>query len=258
MPDALSLAAQDFGDVSKKRRIVIAHGLFGAGRNWGVIAKRLAGDRRVTTVDMRNHGDSPWSDNHDYPSMAADLAALIDEPVHVIGHSMGGKAAMALALMYPEKVDKLVVADIAPVTYSHTQMSVLDAMAGLSLSGIDRRSEANERLSDTLPDPGVRAFVLQSLDIANHRWSLNLDTLRAEMPKIMSFPQMSGSFFGPSLFLAGGNSDYVKTEQQPGILALFPNALFQTIPDAGHWLHAENPRAFEASVSTFLDGTTPG
>lgn len=236
--------------------LLIAHGLFGSARNWGVIAKRLSETREVIAVDMRNHGASPRSDSHSYPDLAEDLAEVIgDGPMDVLGHSMGGKAAMVLALAHPARVRRLIVADIAPVGYRHTQAHLIEAMRRVDLSHISRRSEAAVQLAE-VPDDGTRAFLLQSLDVAGQRWMLNLDTLAREMPQIIGFPEVSGQFEGPAFFLSGGASDYVLPDHRPGIKALFPNARFARIPDAGHWLHAEKPREFEAAVRAFLDAGT--
>ncbi|MEM7489630.1 MAG: alpha/beta fold hydrolase [Pseudomonadota bacterium] len=241
------------GDATDRPPLLIAHGLFGSARNWGVIAKRLSDDREVVAVDMRNHGGSFRSDDHSYDALAADLARVIgDRPHHVLGHSMGGKAAMVLALRHPEAVAGLVVADIAPVTYDHTQAHLIERMRAVDLSQVTRRSDAAAQLGD-VPDDGTRSFLLQSLDAAEKRWVLNLDALEAEMPKIMGFPEMSGHYDGPTLFLSGGDSDYVRPEHRNRIKALFPTARLAAIPGAGHWLHAQKPREFEAAIRAFLD-----
>lgn len=235
--------------------LLIAHGLFGSARNWGAVAKRLSADRQVITVDMRNHGDSPWNDAHDYPDMAADLAEVIAAHggrANVLGHSMGGKAAMALALTHPEAVNRLIVADIAPVAYGHSQAPMIDAMRAVDLSGVEKRSDADTQLARWIAEPPVRAFLLQSLDLRARRWRLNLDVLEAEMDKIIGWPAIEGRFDGPALFLSGAESDYVRPAHRDSIKALFPNARFAKIPGAGHWLHAEKPREFEAAVSAFL------
>ena len=246
------LAANRFGETGGSTPLLIAHGLFGSARNWGVIAKRMSSSRAVTAVDMRNHGESGWHDTHRYPDMADDLAAMIDDQSDVIGHSMGGKAAMFLALRHTEKVRKLVVADIAPVGYSHSQMPMIDAMRAIDLSQVQTRGDADRQMQPLVDDPGVRAFLLQSLDVKGKRWRLNLDVLAAEMDHTIGFPEVSGEFEGPSLFLSGANSDYVLREHRDRIKELFPNARFAKIPGAGHWLHAEKPREFEAAVEAFL------
>ena len=236
--------------------LLIAHGLFGSARNWGVIAKRLSDARRVIAADMRNHGASPWFDSHSYGDMAADLAEVIAAEggaADVLGHSMGGKAAMMLALEHPELVNRLIVADIAPVPYSHQQRHNIEAMRALDLSGIENRSDAGAQLAPRLEDPALADFFLQSLDVAGKRWRLNLDVLDREMEKILSFPDVAGSFDKPVLFLSGAESPYVSRDQRPQIKALFPQARFMKIPGAGHWLHAEKPREFEAAVRGWLD-----
>ncbi len=248
----MKLATIVHGEGGDRPPLLIAHGLFGSARNWGVIAKRLSGDRRVTAVDMRNHGDSPWADSHGYEDLAGDLADTLDGPSDVLGHSMGGKAAMVLALTRPDLVHRLVVADIAPVTYTHTQSHLIEAMRSLDLSGIALRSDADRALSATIEDKGVRAFLLQSLDVKEKRWRLNLPVLEAEMDRIIGFPDIAGRYEGPTLFLSGATSHYVQPEYRDRIKALFPNARFAKIPGAGHWLHAEKPREFEAAVAAFL------
>jgi len=230
--------------------LLIAHGLFGSARNWGVIARKLSETRPVITVDMRNHADSPWYDSHTYPDMAADLAQVMDRPMDVLGHSMGGKAAMVLAVQHPGLVRKLIVADIAPVAYTHDQHGPLNAMRRVQLDEVTTRADAKAQLGDL--GSGVADFLLQSLDMKDKCWRLNLDVLQAEMDRIIGFPQLDGQFDGPTLFLSGGKSDYVTADHRAPIKALFPNARFAKIPDAGHWLHAEQPRAFIGSVAAFL------
>ena len=238
--------------------LVIAHGLYGSGRNWGVIARRLADIRDVVAVDMRNHGASPWEARHGYPEMAADLAEVIGSlrgPVDLLGHSMGGKAAMHLALTAGHLVRRLVVADIAPVPYAHDQSQHIHAMRALDLGGVTTRGEADRRLAATVEDPGLRAFFLQSLDLkaeGGPRWRLNLDVLEAEMAKIVGWPGTAGRFEGPVLFLTGAESHYVKPAYREAIMAQFPKARFAKLPGAGHWLHADRPREFEAAVRVFL------
>ena len=231
--------------------LLIAHGLFGSARNWNVIAKRLSETRPVITVDMRNHGASPWFDTQSYADMAGDLAEVIDGQADDLGHSMGGKAAMVLALQHPEKVRKLIVGDIAPVAYSHSQMGPIEAMRGVDLGAISSRAEAQEQLGGL--EAGVDTFLLQSLDLKEKKWKLNLDVLDAEMAKIVGFPEVSGTFDRPALFLSGAKSVYVLPEYRRRIKALFSQAKFAKIPDAGHWLHAEKPREFEAAVTAFLN-----
>ncbi|MGZ9812215.1 alpha/beta fold hydrolase [Pseudoroseicyclus sp. H15] len=246
----LSISSHGTGGVP----LIIAHGLYGSGRNWNVIGKRLSDRGQVILPDMRNHGQSPWADSHGYADMAADLGELIEAhggQADVLGHSMGGKAAMVLALSRPELVRRLVVADIAPVSYGHSQIHVIEAARKLDLAALQSRAEAQEALE---LDAANAAFLLQSLDMKEKRWRLNLDVLEREMPRIVGFPEVEGQFEGPALFLSGGESDYVKPEHRERIKALFPAAKFAKIPGAGHWLHAEKPRETEAAVRAFLDG----
>jgi esterase len=238
--------------------LVIAHGLFGSARNWGAVSKRLSEERPVIALDLRNHGESGWSDEHSYPALAADVAEAIEAEggrADVLGHSMGGKAAMVVALTCPDLVRRLVVADIAPVAYSHTQIGYVRAMRALDLSGVTRRSEADRRLAAAVSDRAVRAFLLQSLvfEGGGATWRLNLPVLEAEMPEIMSFPALEARHAGPVLFLRGGASDYVRDAHLPRIHALFPSARVETLSGAGHWLHAEKPDAFAEAVAKFLN-----
>ncbi len=245
-----------FDSTGPAQPILIIHGLYGSGRNWGVIAKRLSDRGKIVAVDLRNHGDSFWSDSHGYPEMAADLAEVIEAQgmsMDVVGHSMGGKAAMVLALTRPDLVNRLIVADIAPVAYTHSQIQFIDAMRSVDLSRVEKRSDAAAQLAAHVQDPSLQAFFTQSLDVKGKRWTLNLDALANEMPKILGFPDVTGRFEKPTLFLSGAESDYVTPDHRPAIKALFPKARFAKLPGAGHWLHAEKPRAFEASVRAFLD-----
>jgi len=238
--------------------LVIAHGLFGSGRNWGGIARNLAQRRDVVAVDMRNHGTSPRFATQSYADMAGDLAEVIVSlggEADLLGHSMGGKAAMQLALTQPGLLRRLVVADIAPVAYAHNQTRNIDAMRGLDLTNLTTRAEADRRLGLSISDPALRAFFLQSLDLRVDpvQWRLNLDVLEAEMPGIISWPGTLGEFPRPALFLTGDSSDYVLPEHRDTIRALFAEARFARLPDAGHWLHADKPRAVEETVKVFLD-----
>lgn len=250
-----------YGVASVAPKLLIVHGLFGSARNWGAIAKRLSDTREVISVDMRNHGESFHDARHGYPEMAADLAAVIaaeGAPMDVLGHSMGGKAAMVLALTRPDLVRRLLVADIAPVAYGHSQSHLIAAMRALPLEGLASRAEADAALASAVEEASVRAFLLQSLDLKADppRWRLNLDVLEADMDRITGWPEeMDGRFDGPVLFLSGARSDYVRPEHRAVIKALFPEARFAKLPDTGHWLHAEQPRAFEATARMWFDAS---
>jgi pimeloyl-ACP methyl ester carboxylesterase len=254
----VQLASTVHGTPTDRPPLVVAHGLYGSGRNWGAIARRLAETRQVVAVDMRNHGDSPRSPDHSYAAMADDLAATIaglGGRADLLGHSMGGKAAMVLALSDPARLRRLIVADIAPVAYGHSQIGYARAMQAVDLAAVRRRSDADAALAAAVPEPGLRAFFLQSLavDPAGAAWKLNLPAIADEMPRIMDFPEVSGRFEGPVLFLTGGSSDYVRPEHWPRIRALFPAARHLAVPGAGHWLHADAPEAVAAAVAGFLD-----
>lgn len=249
-----------FSDTGSGRPLVILHGLFGSKRNWAGIAHRLAAVRRVVVPDLRNHGESPWDPRHDYPAMADDVADLIARrigpPADVIGHSMGGKAAMMLALTRPALVERLVVVDIAPVVSTGTPIEYVQAMRALPVERFTRRSELADALAPAISDRGVRNFL--SLNAAATEvglvWRVNLAALEHDFDKILGFPLIESgrSYLGPALFLTGGRSPYVRTEHRPEIERLFPAAEFETIPAAGHWVHADAPDAFVAAVSRFL------
>ena len=243
-----------FGD-EKSPPVMIVHGLYGSGKNWGVIAKRLSDQFFVITVDLRNHGDSPWLDTHNYHVMADDLVEVINSlniKPNIIGHSMGGKAAMVLALKRPNLVRNLIIADIAPVKYEHDQSQFIEAMQKVDLSKVEKRSDATLALSKFVEDKSLQNFFTQSLDIKAKRWKLNLKVLRSEMSEILSFPKIESEFSGHSLFLKGEKSDYIKPEHRKLIKSLFTKARFTTFKEAGHWLHAEKPREFESAARLFF------
>ena len=237
--------------------LLSVHGLFGSARNWRALATRVADSRLVITVDMRNHGESPWYPTHSYPDLAADLAEIAAPypPLDVLGHSMGGKAAMMLALTRPGHINRLLIADIAPVPYSHqqSQLTLITAMQALDLSATSRRI-ADDGLATSVPDPAVRAFLLQSLDFKSTppRWRLNLETLGREIALITGWPDVAGHFPGHVLFLSGALSDYILPDHRAAIKALFPAARFAELPGAGHWLHAEKPHEFEATLRAWF------
>ena len=241
--------------VNSSPPIMIIHGLYGSGRNWGVIAKRLSDKFYVVTIDLRNHGESPWFDSHNYHDMADDLVKVITSlniRPNIIGHSMGGKAAMVLALKNPDLVERLLIADIAPVTYKHDQSKFIEAMQKIDLSKIERRSDAIMALSNYVEDKSLQNFFTQSLDLKTKTWKLNLDILSSEMHEILGFPQIDGKFSGHTLFFKGEKSEYIRAEHREIINSLFIKARFATLKDAGHWLHAEKPREFENAARLFF------
>ena len=239
---------------SNKTPLLIVHGLYGSARNWGVISKRLSDEREIFAIDQRNHGDSQWCETQSYFDMAGDLQEFLEHfgSMAVLGHSMGGKAAMVLSILKPSLVEKLVIADIAPVSYFHDNTQYIRAMKNVKLDKLATRADAIIQLAESVPEPELRSFFAQSIDLKNKRCKLNLDVLESEMEKIISFPQLSGKFEKVSLFLSGALSNYLQITHRPTIKKLFPKAKFAKIPNAGHWLHAEKPREFEAAVRTFL------
>jgi pimeloyl-ACP methyl ester carboxylesterase len=243
--------------------LVILHGLLGQGRNWGSLSRRFGQGRRVLAVDLRNHGRSPWTDEHDYPLMAGDLAHLIDSKLggkaDVIGHSMGGKAAMVLALTRPELVRRLLVLDVAPVAYTHGDfIRYIEAMQAADLQ-TDRRSDIGDALMAAAPEEAIRAFLLSNLARGPEGffWQPNLEALRLNIGSILGWPAAAldgARYEGPTLFLSGGSSSYVRDAAHPAIRALFPAAQFHAIAGAGHWVHAENPGEFIAHANGFFAG----
>ncbi|MFC3168961.1 MULTISPECIES: alpha/beta fold hydrolase [Paracoccus] len=254
----MKLNHQSFGD-GDGLPVLLVHGLFGQGRNLGALARRLAERRRVVTVDMRNHGDSFHDPDHSYPALAGDLAetvAGLGGCVDLVGHSMGGKAAMVLALTHPGIVRKLAVLDIAPVAYGHSQTALIDAMEWLDLGAVDRRSAADAALADQVEDSGTRAFLLQSLDLKAQpkTWRLNLPALRDQMDNLVGWPGglPRGAFDGPVLEVAGERSDYVTEAGQAALRDHFPQARVVRVKGAGHWLHADAPEAVAQILVSYL------
>jgi len=241
--------------------VLIAHGLFGWKRNWAGIAKHLAETHRVFTIDMRNHGESPHAPEMSYIDMAADMASFIERKdlgaIPVIGHSMGGKAAMTLALSRPELVERLLVLDIAPVDYAHDYVDYIAAMQGIDLSNVTRRSDIEPVIAGVAEDRSVQAFLMQNLttaDTGGYRWRVNLDALQRHMAEIMSFPRFESAqaYTGPTLFLGGSELDRITPHYQGEIDRLFPAAEIDFIDKAGHWVHADQPEAVLKRLQAFL------
>lgn len=250
-----------FTETGSGEPLAVLHGLFGSGRNWATIAKRLGASHRVLAFDLRNHGGSPWAEDMSYRAMADDVTATLAaqgiERCDLIGHSMGGRTAMVLALARPEAVRRLVVVDIPPAPSSSGHLSYVEAMQALDLSGIRRRTEVDAMLADVVPDYPTRMFLLQNLvpgESGELRWRINLPAIEANMQALIGFPEIPGGtrFEGPTLFVTGANSDYVRDEHRAEIDRLFPNSELVEIPDAGHWVHAEQPEAFLDAVAGFL------
>jgi len=243
------------------RPLLILHGLFGSSSNWRAIARRLSKNAiEVVTADLRNHGASPWSDSMDYLAMAADVKALIrnkfDQSPMIAGHSMGGKVAICLALQEPSLITGLVAMDIAPISYHHNHLSLIEALRSLNLLNIHKRSEADASLAGPIPDPMLRGFLLQNLTYHNdcYDWRLNLPVLAQSMSTLTDFPEFppAAHYSGPTLFLRGANSHYIPDSALPVIEQLFPSAKVRSIANAGHWLHAEQPDAIVMALREFI------
>ncbi len=255
---AIDLAAQIFGE---GRPVIILHGLFGSQRNWGGIIRALAPDMQIHGLDLRNHGESPWADSMSYAEMADDVAHYIENkgigPVTLMGHSMGGKVGMRLAQTRPELLSRLVVVDIAPVSYHNEHYSkYVAAMQALPLDKITRRAEADAALKSDIPDDMLRAFLLQNMvsDSGSFSWRINLAGIGANMHHLIGYPEGDATFDKPTFFLAGERSNYIRPRDKERILTLFPQAKIDEIPDSGHWPHAEHPDRFLAMVRPLLKG----
>jgi pimeloyl-ACP methyl ester carboxylesterase len=257
--------------------VVFVHGLFGQGKNWTTIARGLADRHRVTLVDLPNHGHSPWTDRADYLDMAELLATELEglgEPVTLVGHSMGGKVAMQLALRRPELLRALVVVDVAPVEYpvrggrtddpdeeASPFAGYIDAMQAMDLGSLRTRADADRALRDAVRSPMVRSFLLQSLvreglgPGAGWRWRLNLDALERDLDQLRGFPDPppGARFDGPVLWIAGTNSTYVLPRDRARMDELFPTTRLVRIKNAGHWVHSEQPEIFVETLRRFLD-----
>jgi pimeloyl-ACP methyl ester carboxylesterase len=239
--------------------VLLLHGLFGAAKNLGVISRALSTRRRVVSIDLRNHGDSPHGAAMNYRVMAADVAetaaALGIGRAVVIGHSMGGKTAMTLALTRPELVERLAVLDIAPVTYHHGYDAFVAGMRSIVPTPAMTRAAADSALADYVPEAAFRSFLLNNLILGEHaHWRLGLEEIAAAMPDLVRWDDPeAGPYDGKAVFIRGANSDYVKPCAKAKIGALFPHSTIESIAGAGHWLHAEQPRAVVAALERFLD-----
>ena len=238
--------------------VVLIHGLFGSFENLGVIARSLSENYRVINVDVRNHGRSGHSNEMNYALMAEDLAQTLDalhiDKAAILGHSMGGKMAMAFALKYPQRVSKLILADIAPVGYPPRHNAIIAGLKAVDLAALQQRGDADKQLAQFIPEAGVRQFLLKSLikDADQFGWRFNLKALEQNYPELIAAPLAQGEFTGPTLFIKGGDSDYILPEHKATIMQLFPQAQAKIIQGTGHWLHAEKPAAFTKLVNDFL------
>jgi len=268
------LAARTIGDAGPP--VVFVHGLFGQGKNWTTVAKGLADRHRVTLLDLPNHGHSPWTDRVDYVDMArlvADELEQLDEPATLVGHSMGGKVAMQLALRRPELLRALVVVDVAPTAYPESGgrtddpdeeaspfAAYIAAMRAVDLDQLTTREDAEAALRSVVPSRMVRSFLLQSLvreglgTAGGWRWRLNLEALARDLGHLRGFPEPppGATFDGPVLWVAGANSTYVLPEDRARMDELFPATRLVRIKNAGHWVHSEQPEIFLETLRRFL------
>lgn len=247
-------------------RVIFLHGLFGQGKNWTGIAKSLSGDHRLTMVDLPNHGRSAWTDQVSYAEMAMAVGDLLSdqssEPATVIGHSMGGKVAMTLALLRPRLVDRLGVVDISPVRYGELSnfADYVRGMRALDLHTLPDRQSADTALQPYVPDETVRSFLLQNLRRVTDRtegpawrWQMNLHLLGDHLADLGEWlPLHTDAYPGPVLWLAGAQSRYITPDHAPTMRALFPRVQLVTVKNAGHWVHSEQPKVFEAALRRFL------
>lgn len=239
--------------------LIILHGLFGSLDNWGSMARRFAENFTVYIVDQRNHGKSPHHPDWDYPVMAHDLGDFMDQhgirTANLIGHSMGGKVVMQFANEHPQRIEKMVVADMAPITYQPHHSRIIEALNDLDLSQLEDRSDADEELKVGIPHPSVRQFLLKNLGRTqdkSFRWKFNLEVITQKYEEVLKGVNVEIPFHGEVLFLYGENSEYVVPSYEKVIREYFPKAKFEGIEGAGHWLHADSPEEFYQKCEAFF------
>lgn len=247
-----------FRELGQGQPMIILHGIFGSSDNWLTQAKLFSPHYRVFTVDQRNHGQSPHDNGFSYPLMVEDLREFIDthrlENPIVIGHSMGGKVAMNFALAHPDKLEKLIVVDIAPKPYNLEHYVIINGLKSVPIQSISSRNEADAALTEYVPEPDVRQFLLKNLQRkaeGGFTWKINLPVIDKNLSNIGLDLQFDGKFEKPTLFIKGGKSKYVKDEDITRIKEVFPKAELKTL-DTGHWVQAEKPQEFVNTVMEWL------
>lgn len=247
-----------YKEIGEGKPLVILHGLFGTSDNWQTHAKKLGEYYRVILVDQRNHGHSPWSDDFTYEHLADDLERLIQhleiDQFTLIGHSMGGKTAMYYAQKYPNRLEKMVVVDIGIKQYPMHHDEIIKGIKSIDLSSIGSRSEAENAMLPFVDSYGVRQFLLKNLywiEKGKLAWRMNVDVLEREMDEILA-PIPSIEVWTPTLFLRGAMSNYILDEDWDAIEDVFPDATLETIENAGHWVHSEQPEEFIEKVLGFI------
>lgn len=237
--------------------LILVHGLFGSSNNWGTVAKHFSPHYQVICVDLRNHGRSPHSASQSYANMADDLLELCDalslERIHLLGHSLGGKVAMQFAAQYPDRVEKLVVVDMAMRAYANAHTHLIDAMMAIDLSTLQSRHEVDNILSNSIPQAMLRQFLLMNLIKSDNglAWRINLAALKTNYPALQQAVCENAHYEKPCLFIRGEHSDYVQHADTEHIKTSFINAQFASLP-TGHWVHAEQPQAFIEAAGNFL------
>ncbi len=248
--------------------LIILHGLYGSSDNWVSIGRKLAENFEVFLIDQRNHGRSPHSSEHNYQILKEDLIGFMNkqsiEKAIIIGHSMGGKMAMFFAADYPERISHLIVADISPRSYKTTNSAqllahntIIKAMYNIDIYGITSREDIDIILAKSIPEPRIRQFLLKNIKRSKdneYSWSLNIKTIKNELVNIMDgLNENQTEITGfPILFLKGENSDYILKEDEKIIQKIFPYADLETIPNTGHWMHAEQPEIFIKKITDFI------
>tara|TARA_B110000967_G_scaffold145478_1_gene148874 strand:- start:155 stop:967 length:813 start_codon:yes stop_codon:yes gene_type:complete len=256
--DQLLLEGQDSSPA-----VILIHGMFGSLSNLGVLARSLVADYQVISVDLRNHGDSPHESLMDLPSMAADIIELMDDlelsSATLIGHSLGGKVSMQVALNSPERVCGLVVIDIAPVTYDARQDAALDALNLLAEHTVESRRDADALISEDIAEASVRAFLLKNLarkPEGDFRLKLNLASINQNYASTLVSAPIGHPYEGPALFLKGEHSAYIQEKHRPIIQQLFPHSQLEVVAETAHWLHAEKPETVNALIRAFIETKT--
>lgn len=253
----------NYKQTGKGPDVVLIHGLFGSLENLNVIAKSLAEQYTVTNIDLRNHGKSFHSEQMDYTCMASDVQALMSHlgipHAHLVGHSMGGKVAMQVALSFPELVTRLVVLDIAPVAYQPRHDAIFNALNNVAQAKLTQRKEADLVMQNDIEELGVRQFLLKSYtkdEDDSFTWRFNLPILQDKYQQILSEIKANDSYLCDTLFVKGNDSDYILASHREKIMQLFPKAQAKVIHGAGHWLHAQKPQAVNKVINDFLNHST--
>jgi pimeloyl-ACP methyl ester carboxylesterase len=249
----------NFKEYGSGEPLLILHGFMGSLDNWHTLATQFGSSNHVFSLDQRNHGKSPHSDEHSIDLMVADLKLFIETKnlnnVSLIGHSMGGKVAMKFTLQYPNLVKRLVVVDIAPRQYQRGHDDVFEAIFAVDLNKIENRKQAEDMMLQFVADFGTRQFLLKNLERledGKYNWKMNLKTLHIDYEEIIKPIESEWPFLGPTLVIKGGNSRYISALDELDFKKLFPNYQLQVITNVGHWVHAEAPKEFALAIENFL------